>query len=455
MQPSTQPIGSRLYHAAVIVPSTQSIVLAEIDGKCRLPLISVECGTRAVREIRRELESRWGLTVAVLDFVIGLNYAPVAISELIGPPPGTRCCAIPISEAPSSELDCAQKKVVAQIASGDVDDDNPLRRVGWLAEAAAWVEESTHCSVLLPHAIEQYTAGGGFALLRLESADNRVYWLKAVGPPNFHEFRITTALAAAGAQHLPTLVASRENWRAWLMEDAGTPVQGSWDEAALCSAASALAQLQKKALPYADALIEAGARDHRSTSLKRQMRGWLPLLSKAMRLQTSTSVPKIDDKRLDELMQIGDEACEALLQVKMPDTILHGDLNQGNILFQGEACRFIDWAEARVGCPFLDLFLLPRLAAKRPGSNDATIEATRNAYLRCWRDVLTEEQLEVGLALAPLLAIASHLAGLLDPLRLRLKMDSEQIGYIRSLTRQLDREARNLEMRKPLLGWRR
>jgi len=374
---------------------------------------------------------------------------------LIGPPPGTGCCAIPISEAPSSELDCARKTVIAQIASGDIDDDNPLRRVGWLAETVAWVDESTHCSVSLPHGIEQYTAGGGFALLRLESADNRAYWIKAVGPPNVHEFRITNALAAAGAEHLPALVAIREDWHAWLMEDAGSPVQGSWDGVSLCSAASALAQLQKRALPYGDALIEAGALDHRSASLKRQMRGWLPLLSKAMRLQTSTSVPKIDDKRLDELMQMGDEACEALIQVKMPDTILHGDLNPGNILFQGEACRFIDWAEARVGCPFLDLPLLPRLAAKRPGSNDATIEATRNAYLRCWRDVLTEEQLEVGLALAPLLAIASHLAGLLDPSRLRLKMDSEQIRYIRSLTRQLDRETRNLEMRKPLLGWRR
>lgn len=452
MQPSTQPIGSRLYRAAVIMPDTQNILLAVTNGKCQLPLISVACGTRAAREIQRELESRWGLIVAVLDFVIGRNYVPVAISELIGPPPGTGCCVIPIDEAPASELDCARKTVVAQIASGDVDDDNPLRRVGWLAEAAAWVDESTHCSVLLPHGIEQYTAGGGFALLRLESADNRVYWLKAVGPPNLHELRITTALAAAGVQHLPTLVASREDWRAWLMEDAGSPVQGAWDEAALYSAVSALAQLQKRALPYGDVLIEAGARDHRSASLKRQMRGWLPLLSKAMRLQTSTSVPKIDDKRLDELMQIVDEACEALIQIKMPDTILHGDLNPGNILFQDEACRFTDWAEARVGCPFLDLPLLPRLAAKQPGSNDTTIGVTRNAYLRCWRDVLTEEQIELGFAVAPLLAAVSHLAGLLDPSRLRLKMDSEQIGYIRGLTRQLDREARSLEMRNLLLG---
>jgi len=452
MQPSTQPIGSRLYCAAVIVPATQSIVLAETDGNCRLPLISVECGTRAVREIRRELESRWGLTVAILDFVIGLDYVPVAISELIGPPPKTGCRAIPISEAPSSELDDAQKTDIAHIASGNVDDNNPLRRVGWLAEAVAWVEGNTHCNVLSPHGIEQYTAGGGFTLLRFETTDNCAYWLKAVGTPNLHEFRISSLIAKSGTAYVPRLIATRDDWHAWLMEDAGSPVQGAWHEALLCSAASSLAQLQKCALPYVDALIEAGARDHRCASLKHLIRARLPLLSNAMRLQTSTSVPKIDDKRLGELVRVADEACEALVQIKMPDTIVHGDLNQGNILFQGEACRFIDWAEARVGCPFLDLPLFSRLAPKQPGSNDTTIEATRIAYVRRWRDVLTEEQLEVGLALAPLLAVGSHLAGLLDPARLRRKMDHEQIGYIRSLTRQLDREARSLEMRKSLLG---
>lgn len=452
MQPSAQPIGSRLYRAAVIIPATQDIVLAVTDGRCQLPLISVECGTRASREIGRELANRWGLTVVVLDFIMGRNYIPVAICELVGPPRGTGCRAIPISEAPLSELDDGQKAAIAKISSGDVDDNRPLCRVGWLAEAVAWAEESTQRSVLWPHGIEQYTAGGGFTMLRLEATDNRWYWLKAVGPPNFHEFRISLSIAASGTEYVPRLISARDDWHAWLMEDAGSPVEGTWHEASLRSAASSFAQLQICGLPYVDAVIEAGARDHRCVSLKRLLRARLPLLSNAMRLQTSTSVPKIDDKRLEELVQIVEEACEALLQIKMPDTILHGDLNAGNILFGGEGCRFIDWAEARIGCPFLDLPFFSRLAANQRGSNGTNIEATHHAYLLCWRDVLTEGQLEVGLALAPLLAVVSHLTGLLNPSRLRLKMDDEQIGYIRSLTRQLDREARSLQMRNSLMG---
>jgi hypothetical protein len=47
--------------------------------------------------------------------------------------------------------------------------------------------------------------------------------------------------------------------------------------------------------------------------------------------------------------------CEELDALEIPQTIVHGDLHHGNMLVAGEHTAVIDWSDAAIGHPFLDL----------------------------------------------------------------------------------------------------
>ena len=68
--------------------------------------------------------------------------------------------------------------------------------------------------------IRQFSAGGTFALIRFDFHSGATFWMKATGEPNRHEFCVTRKLAQVCPEFLPPRIAEREDWNAWLMEDA-------------------------------------------------------------------------------------------------------------------------------------------------------------------------------------------------------------------------------------------
>jgi hypothetical protein len=123
----------------------------------------------------------------------------------------------------------------------------------------------------------------------------------------------------------------------------------------------------------------------------------------------------------------------------MPDSLMHGDISPGSILYDGNRYVFTDWCEANVGNPFITLEQMCVHAARMSTKPELWIRALKDEYKACWRDLLSEDQIDRALQLAPLLSILSCLherGGWLDSPK---RHESQQLSYARSLARHMDR----------------
>lgn len=436
---------SLTYRVAILVPDAQRVLVERRGGRATLPRVSVRKGMRAVRQIQMALWSRWGLRAVVLDFVCDESGVPLCVAELRSPISHTVLQAISLEVVSIGRLQWPEvephiRSVIQEMALGIAGSRSPLSRLGWLNEATTWIESNLGNGAGQVRDLEQYTAGGGFALFKVKTAAGRLYWFKAVGEPNLREFAVTKILAAACPDQLPALLAVNDDWNAWLMQDAGKPRTAGFDRESLCDALTAFAQIQRVASTDTDALIQAGACDHRSQALRSAVRALVPFLQETMHRQSTTAVTTIADARIEEIGAILEDACEAMAGSRIPETIVHNDVNAGNILFQRDRCIFIDWCEVSIGSPFLFFQNMLRLAERGLGKECNLSKSLRDRYSECWHDVLTDEQMDIGFSLAPLLAVFSYLSRYVELLA-AAGVDEDRLGLVRSLVRHLDREA--------------
>jgi thiamine kinase-like enzyme len=159
----------------------------------------------------------------------------------------------------------------------------------------------------------------------------------------------------------------------------------------------------------------------------------------AMARQTSTKVAPLSRNRLLALSNILRDACDCLETLGISNTLLHDDLNPGNVLHDGRRCVFIDWSEAAVGNPFLTFARLSLLGPQ----NEAVL---RDVYRRCWAERLSKTSIDDAFVIAPLLAIFAYLSGRGDWLKKSRNIQPGFEGYARSLARHMDRAARNPQL---------
>ncbi|WP_425387678.1 phosphotransferase [Edaphobacter aggregans] len=170
-----------------------------------------------------------------------------------------------------------------------------------------------------------------------------------------------------------------------------------------------------------------------------------------MAQQISTKVPRLERQRLSEIGLIFQDACLRMEDLGIPDAVIHGDMNRGNILFDlfdDFHCRFIDWSEAYIGNPFVSFqHLLLLNTGELRETNDLRL---KQAYRRAWLGLLDPVQIDAAFALMPLLAAASYLYGRGDWLRSSRRNDPQRQSYARSLARHMDRAAQAPELQEVL-----
>jgi hypothetical protein len=260
--------------------------------------------------------------------------------------------------------------------------------------------------------------------------------LKATGEPNTHEFAITSFLWHLCPDCLPTPVAIRKEWNAWLTEDAGDPLPDAPSESELVFAARSMARLQVQTIGRTDELLAAGAIDQRLPALRGHIDAVTGHLIDAMARQTSTKATPLSRDRLLEFGEMLRDLCFRVEELGIPDALIHNDLNAGNILSHGTNLVFTDWSEAAVGNPFLSCERLCQL-------NRTHAESVRNAYRDCWSQRLSAETMEEAIVLTPLLAIYAYLYGRGDWLGQTEHIRPQFESYTRSLARHMDRVARD------------
>jgi hypothetical protein len=440
-------------YKVVVILFESRAVLAEADASSyRLPRVFIPAGTRRAEELQSAIRATWGLHVIVLAVLNDADSTTnFAITELLEPRLSTDLIEIRFEMLSDSELSESHRARITSLLLGDT--ANPLSRIGWIDGAISWIEDMTRGKIRSKSDITQLNACGTFSLIRFGMIDGQECWLKATGTPNTHEYSITRYLCEVGSQcnpYLPSLIACKREWNAWLMSGGGRPIfecasSAVKPDALLEEAVRSFARLQIATAGKDHTLLRAGAFDQRLEVLAERSKELFEYLLEAMRAQTSTKVPPIERLRLSEVREGLVAVCERILELKVPNSILHGDLNPGNILIS-DHCRFIDWSEAYIGFPLISLqHLLLLNKAGEPEREDLRSDL-RQLYREEWSTVCDPEVMEEGFRYMPLLAAASSLYGrgdwLLDPLE-RDKPNRQSLA--RTLARHMERAVSALE----------
>jgi len=434
---------SEIEYRVVLVLDEGSNALCFVRGDVRrLPRISMPRDVRYVGYIQQHFHDVYGLEVFVVEIFpeVGLRRGYV-VAEILNPVCDCVLESISLTEFSDDELNLNERSTLESIVNGRTQGWGLLSRIEWRLEMQDWVARSTGREVTAA-TLRQHNAGGGFALIQFTAKSGERFWLKATGWPNMAEFEITRILTAIRPDLLPACIAMRKEWNAWLMEDAGHPMS-SQTLHLLPQAISSMATIQQSSMDHTAELLAAGALDQRIETLYPQIDDVFEYLAEIMALQTATHVPILDVGTLHELQSAVSHACTQLMALRISDTVVHNDINLGNILVREDRCSFSDWSEAGVSNPFL---VLPYFELLLPNDSPVMKRNLRSSYSQAWSGLLSQSQITEALQLAPLLNIFAHLYGRGDWLTTSQRKSQHFQRYARSLTRRMHRETHDLQL---------
>jgi hypothetical protein len=432
------------YRLALILPQSRLLIAMQVDGTYVLPKVSIPLWERPAEQLTRLIEERWHLKSIILDLVFDdCPDSPCAIIEVRTPlwsPSTEGFTKVDLDEISAAALEGMERKVLQSILLGEDSGRGPFSQIGWIEDAQAWIHEVTkgRGPTLTGETLHR-NSGGRFCLIRLAASNGVGYWLKATGERNTREFGITTLLAAVCPEYLPRLIAVREDWNAWLMEEHGSSLCESKSLEAFLRSVRNMANIQRRFIGQSEILFTVSCDDHRNETLHSHVAELIAFLDEAMALQASTKAPRLSFPRLKVLEAALHQACSLQQKLGIPDSIMHSDINPGNILYDGDRYVFIDWCETNVGNPFITLEQMCVHAVRRSFEPEQWTRALRDEYKACWLDLLTERQVDLALQLAPLLSILSSLYGRGDWLNSPDRYHPRRLSYSRSLARHIDR----------------
>jgi hypothetical protein len=438
-----------LEYRVALVDSPWPLVLATAGPKSyHLPRVRIPKWTRPAEGINDALRRDWKLNSLVLTILYTGDERPAcAVAETLPSAEASFPANLTlkdIEQLSELELDLSERLSIRTMIAGDASTEGPFSRRGWIKEAQAWIRESvSDPAIEFSGDFRQYNASGTFALLRMGTTDARAYWLKATGEPNRHECALTGELSRLFPERLPRLIAIREDWNAWLTEDAGQSLGDTQDLELLTLAVEALADFQIQSLDHIAHLRAAGCMDRSLSRVQSNLRELFRFLEEAMRLQVSTKVTPVPPARLREIERIVGEACIRMQELCIPCCLVNGDINLHNILFDGRQCRFTDWAEGGIGNPFLTLQQFIQHVV-REGEHLDWAPFLCSAFKKKWLAVLEEHQIDRALSLMPLLTIADYLNGRGDWLNSQRRNQPRFQSFARTLARCMDRAAAEL-----------
>jgi hypothetical protein len=443
------------YRLAFVLPESRRLLAIEADGAYEFPTVDIPLWRRPAEQLTQVIEERWRIATVVLDVIADESMpTPCAIIEVRSPAWSfTKACfqVVGVNEPGHSSLAASERATIQSILTGEDAGRGPFSRIGWVEEAQAWIRNSIpDREVAFTGQLRQLNAGGEFCLIRFSTVCNPAVWLKAVGAPNTQEFGITAFLADTCPQYLPPIVAMREDWHAWAMEEVASPLNSSSRLRDLEQAARKLAHLQIELSNKSAELLGAHCSDHRIQTLDSHVDSLIAYLDEAMHLQTSTKVAKLSSDRLETIRTLLHRACATLEELGIPDSLIHSDISPGSILSDGRDCVFTDWSEAYVGNPFITLEQFCEHAARSGGQSESWIPALKKTYRACWAELLPEHRIDKALSLTPLISILSYLHGRGDWLSSPQRHEASVQSYARSLARHMDRIADNVELMEPL-----
>jgi hypothetical protein len=434
--------------------SAALLVLDTADGY-RLPRVQVRRWLRTAQQLQKGIEAAWGVRVVILNIVMAYDRpGSWVIAEALTPVTSLEFKAVPAHQLPPFELSEREYAALALLLNGKTKD--PFSHVGWIDDAVRWVESETGRELTSRNEIEQYNAGGGFVLVRFPISGGRACWLKATGEPNRHEPRITKLLSERGAGYIPDVVAFRPEWYAILISEEGVgigeiPQHPGQALELLEDAVASMAKLQIGTMECGAELLEAGAFDQRTDVLLEHAPELFKYVEELIRVMPQVGSLHLERERVREIRSAFEGICERSLHLGIPETIVHGDMNPGNIVIGSGHCQFIDWSEAYVANCLVGLqHLLLLNREEDPFVRDSMNAVLKSRYRDEWRAVYESDLFREGLVYMPLLAAVSELYGRGDWLTSPQRDDPSWRSCARRLAGHMDRALRALELQEVL-----
>jgi Phosphotransferase enzyme family len=234
---------------------------------------------------------------------------------------------------------------------------------GGPAASAAWAVDAL-AALGTPGAVAvQQRTWNLSAIWRFDVDGAPVAWLKQVPAFFAHEAAVLGLIAGVSPGLAPPLLAAGPDRRMLLANAPGEDRYGAGADFRAQVAAD-FHPVQAHFVGRADDLLAAGVPDRRGPG------PWL----------TSAAAPFRN--RIAGLADLLDRLPERLAAVAacgMPDTLVHGDLHPGNVRSDGTSRVLMDWGDATVGHPALDIL---RLTGDLPDAEAAPLIA---AWSERWR----------------------------------------------------------------------
>jgi hypothetical protein len=383
------------YRVIILCSKTGKMLVVKNGTAYSLPQVHISLNVRIAVQVIDLLREQWKITCVVIDSGSASN-DDIAMVEVLAVSQDTQLHPICLRELPAAELDDVRRADIETLLNGSSLTGSPFSRLGWINDAIKWIERATQRRISSMSGIRQIHASGRFLLLEAPLEGGCSVWLKATGPPNAHERAVTRLLASLPALddnsigYVPAVIDERPAWNAWLSAGGArsftdVPAIQTEETSLLDHAVTALAQLQIAAATSIAALRGSGAFDQSWEAWRRESSEVFDLLQDAMAQQTSNKAPRLSRTRLQQLHNAFGEICDRAERLSIPATILHGDLNPGNLVFLHGYCQFVDWSEAYLGfAPISVKHLLLLLDVSIQGQTAATHASLSNRYLEEW-----------------------------------------------------------------------
>jgi hypothetical protein len=456
---STTKVPAEVRRVVLFCPSRSEFFLEPGPRRVSLPELSVPGRQRVSIDLNASIKTLWNLDVISLGEVgtqkgghagaSGKYEIVEVLGELKQPPAGLM--AMPISKIANApfvvEEDLA---LLEQILENPqclplCGQPGPFAHFGWFEEVRRWVEEKVSKSGHhLTGGLTQFTAGASFSLLRLET-DCGAVWFKAVGEPNLQEYAVTAELAATLPQFVPTILACRSDWHAWLSPEVrGTSLSDSNDFRKWQDAAKAFANLQVASLTKTASLLSAGARNVRISFLLSQSDRFFETLEHLMRKQIKSRPAPLTADELAAMRRRLPEILARLGELDIPDALGHLDLNPGNVVVSDAGCTFIDWAEAAVGPAFLTMqYFLEHFRLAFPQHHEARQEIVA-AYAEQWKPIVSEKRMNAAMQLLPAATVYAYTASVTAGREMEFLEQPHVAASFRSMGRRLHHELQDV-----------
>ena len=384
-------------------PDSRTILLTDDDG---LPAAAAEGDEdeAAVVGVAAFLREAWGLPVPVLEthprWEAAAKGEPIPTLVTTEPAPedwvapaGLAFRAIP--DEPGDLPEALGPRAAELLQELRTASEPPALRPrwarrGWHARASAWmVAAAAGAGRPLSGEPRPFYLRGISALLRAPT-DGPDLFLKAVFPHFHAEPALTALLAERAPRHLPPVVAIEPDEGWLLVEDVGARLIGEEPEsdrpAALELGARTIVEIQSDIARRPDdiaQLLAAGA-PHRP--LAQVADAFAAAVGPA---GVAFEAAPLDAARRDQAMAAVRAAVPRVDALGLHETVVHGDFHSGNAVLVDDRVVIIDWSDAAIANPAIDLVTWISWSKDRTAEIDAAV----TAWVDAWSTVVDRERL--------------------------------------------------------------